>query len=91
MIGAQLRSVTEIAPKSPFPYLNRSHSRYGFRAGAKTTRYSVNIAFERLSLSVVTCATSRTYFARNANARGGGGDSHMKQTGMHVRNFEFNP
>ena len=22
---------------------------------------------------------------------GGGGDSHMKQTGMLVRNFEFNP
>ena len=22
---------------------------------------------------------------------GGGGDSHIKQTGMHVGNFEFNP
>ena len=47
MIGAQLRSVTEIAPKSLFPYLNRSPSRYGFRAGAKTFRYSVNIAFNK--------------------------------------------
>ena len=47
MIGAQLRSVTEIAPKSLFPYLNRSPSRYGFRAGAKTFRYSVNVAFEK--------------------------------------------
>ena len=24
-------------------------------------------------------------------AGGGGGDSQMKQTGMHVRNFELNP
>ena len=47
MIGAQLLSVTEIAPKSPFPYLNRSPSRYGFRAGAKTFPYSVNIAFNK--------------------------------------------
>ena len=26
-----------------------------------------------------------------ANNPGGGGDSHMKQTGMLVENFEFNP
>ena len=25
------------------------------------------------------------------SSRGVGGDSHMKQTGMLVRNFEFNP
>ena len=29
-----LRSVTEIAPKSPFLCVNRSHTRNGFRAGA---------------------------------------------------------
>ena len=35
-IGAsQLHSVTEIAPKSPFLWVNRSPIRYGFRAGAK--------------------------------------------------------
>ena len=43
--AAQLRSVTEIAPKSPFLSVNRSPSvRYDFRAGAKATQYSVNIA-----------------------------------------------
>ena len=36
-------SVTEIALNSPL-CVNRSPVRYGFRAGAKATRYSVNIA-----------------------------------------------
>ena len=40
--AAQLRSVTEIAPKSPFLCVNRSPIRYGFCAGAKAIRYSVN-------------------------------------------------
>ena len=39
---AQLRSVTEIAPKSPFLYVNRSPTRYGSRANAKAILYSVN-------------------------------------------------
>ena len=30
--GAQLRSVTEITPKSPFLCVNNSYIRYGFRA-----------------------------------------------------------
>ena len=30
--GAQLRSVTEIAPKSPFLCVNKGYIRYGFRA-----------------------------------------------------------
>ena len=51
-IGAvQLRSVTEIAPKSPFLRVNRSSIRYGFRAGAKATRHSVNIFLNSLILS----------------------------------------
>ena len=29
--------------------------------------------------------------AVNAPGAGGGGDSHMEQTGMLVGNFEFNP
>ena len=33
--AAQLRSVTEIAPKSPFLYVNRSPIRYGFHIGAR--------------------------------------------------------
>ena len=37
---------------------------------------------EKLALSVP---------ASYAVTRGGGGDSHMKQTGMLVGNFEFNP
>ena len=42
-IGAgQLRSVKEIAPKSPFLCVNRSPIQYGFCAGAKAFRYSVN-------------------------------------------------
>ena len=41
---AQLRSFTEIAPKSPFLYVKRSPIRYGFGAGAKATiRCSMNI------------------------------------------------
>ena len=39
-----LRSVREIAPKSPFLCVNRSPIRYGFRAGTKDIRYSVNVA-----------------------------------------------
>ena len=42
--GAQFRSVTEIAPKSPFLCVNRSPIRYGFRAGAKAIRHGVNKA-----------------------------------------------
>ena len=34
-LRAQLRSVTEIAPKSLFLLVNRSPNRYGFRACAK--------------------------------------------------------
>ena len=100
MIGAQFRSVTEIAPKSLFPYLNRSPSRYGFRAGAKTFRYSVNVAFEKRH-SEAEQKHVCPYLWYHALPRelilygtqmpgGGGGDSHMKQTGMLVGNFEFN-
>ena len=42
--AAQLHSVTEIAQKSPFLYVNRSSIRYGFRSGAKATQYTMNIA-----------------------------------------------
>ena len=41
-IGATLRSVTEIAPKSPFLSVNRSSIQYDFRAGVKAFRYTVN-------------------------------------------------
>ena len=30
-------------------------------------------------------------FQKDGKYPGGGGDSHMKQTGMLVGNFEFNP
>ena len=40
--------VTEIAQKSLFLYVNRSPIRYGFGAGAKAIRYSVNIALAKL-------------------------------------------
>ena len=49
--AAQLRSVTEIAPKSPFLCVNRSSILYSFRAGAKATRHSVNIFLNLLILS----------------------------------------
>ena len=42
--AAQLRSVTEIVPKSPFLYLNRSPIRYCFCASAEDSRYSVKKA-----------------------------------------------
>ena len=41
---AQLSSVTEIALKSSFLCVNRSPTRYGFRAGARVIQYYVNIA-----------------------------------------------
>ena len=40
--AAQHRCITEIALKSSFLYVNRRPIRYGFRAGAKAIRYSVN-------------------------------------------------
>ena len=49
------RSVTEIAPKSPFLCVNRSPIRYGFRVGKKATRYSMNIA-------LITGLWKRKYF-----------------------------
>ena len=49
--AAQLRSVTEIAPKSPFLRLNRSPILYSFRAVAKAIRHSVNIFLNSLILS----------------------------------------
>ena len=40
--AAQLCSITEIAPKSPFLFVNRNPIWYGFPAGAKTMQYSMN-------------------------------------------------
>ena len=37
--AAQLRHVTEIAPKSPFLRVARSNIQYGFRAGEKAVRF----------------------------------------------------
>ena len=37
--AAQLRHVTEIAPKSPFLHVARSNIQYGFRAGEKAVRF----------------------------------------------------
>ena len=48
--AAQLRSVTEIEPKSPFLCVNRSSIRYGFRAGAKAIWYCVNIGEKAIIL-----------------------------------------
>lgn len=42
--GVDSRSITEISSKSPFLRVNRSPIRHAFRAGAKATWYSVNIA-----------------------------------------------
>ena len=39
--AAYLRSVTEIALKSPLQCVNRSSTRYSFRAGAKAILYNV--------------------------------------------------
>ena len=46
--AAQLRSVTQIALKSPFLCVNRSSIRCGFRAGAKAIGYSVNITLKHV-------------------------------------------
>ena len=45
--AAQLRFLTENALKSPFLCVNRSPIAYGFSAGAKAIRYTVNIAFKK--------------------------------------------
>ena len=42
MGAARLRSYPEIAPKSLFLYVSRSHTRYGFRADARAFQFSVN-------------------------------------------------
>ena len=48
-IGAtQLRTVREIAPKSPLLCVNWNPIPYGFRVGAKAIQYSVNIALNSL-------------------------------------------
>ena len=41
--AAQLRSVLETEPKSPFLCMNRNPIWYGFRTGAKAIQYSVNL------------------------------------------------
>ena len=45
--ATQLRFLTEIPLKSPFFCVNRSPMAYGFSAGARAIRYTVNIAFKK--------------------------------------------
>ena len=44
VIGAALRSITEIAPRSPLLCVNRSPIWYNFHTGAKAIWYRVNMA-----------------------------------------------
>ena len=63
--ATQLRFLTEIALKLPFLCVNRRPTSYGFSAGAKAIRYTVNIAFKKgksfpqgerkLSVKVMRC------------------------------------
>ena len=46
------RSVPEIAPKSPSLWANRIPIRNGFRAGAKTMRYGVNISVSQKDITL---------------------------------------
>ena len=46
--AAQLWSVTEMAPKTPFLCVKRIPIRYGCHAGAKAIRCNVNIASHSL-------------------------------------------
>ena len=49
--AAQLRSVTEIAPKSPFLHVNRGPIQYGFRAGAtEVIPGAPNVNFRKISV-----------------------------------------
>ena len=49
--AAQLRSVTEIAPKSPFLHVNRGPIQYGFRAGAtEVIPGAPNVNFLKISV-----------------------------------------
>ena len=45
--ATQLRFLTEIPLKSPFLCVNRSPMAYGFSAGARAIRYTVNVAFKK--------------------------------------------
>lgn len=49
--AALLRSVKEIAPKSSFLSVNRSPTRFDFRAGAKAIRWSVDRAGKSFGLT----------------------------------------
>ena len=59
--AAQLRSVTEIAPKSPFLCVNRSPIRYDLRGGATATPYGVNIALVCLIVSIFLVFVRREF------------------------------
>ena len=68
--AAQLRSVTEIQPKSPFLCVNRSPIRYGFRADAKAFQYSVNIASRKWSpLSLANASLRRKLHLVSSNKK----------------------
>ena len=41
--------------------------------------------------SLIVVIGIRYNFVQGSSPRGGGGDSHMEQTGMLVGKFEFNP
>ena len=55
--AARLLSVTGIASKSPFLFVNRTSVRYVWRAGAKAIRYSVNSLWSYNTLKLKSCKT----------------------------------
>ena len=50
--AARLRSVTEIAPKSPFSCVNRGSIRNSCRVGPKAVQYSVNTARVKATMTM---------------------------------------
>ena len=53
--------------------------------------FSLFDVFWQLPLSIIISNLSLNLKSVDKIPRGGGADSHMKQTGMLVGNFEFNP
>ena len=87
--AAQLRSVPEIAPKSPFLFVNRSLIRYDFRVGAK-------VCWEpKLSLLIEQPLLLVTRFGHTATPKSDGSivltggfglenGKHMRLNGVHL-------
>ena len=66
--AAQLRSVTEIAPKSPLLCVNRSPIQYALRAGAKVILIFLCVIFISF-LNFILCTKFKSWLADNSSGQ----------------------